>query len=122
MDPLSFALAHACRNCMLAVGALALLLFGAFRGKASDGPMTEIAVGLLGRRAFSSSCSATRQMASCSTAPSSTTASADFMKVLALLGAIVTLLMGQDFLRPRAHRQIRIPDPDRARHARHADR
>jgi NADH-quinone oxidoreductase subunit N len=63
-----------------------------------DGPMSEIAVGVLGRPAWSS-CPATRPTASSSTAPSSTTAFARFMKVLVLIGSMFTLILSQDYMR-----------------------
>ena len=48
MIPLNLELAHALPEAILAVGAIVLLLVGAFRGKASDGPMSELAVVVLG--------------------------------------------------------------------------
>jgi NADH dehydrogenase subunit N (EC 1.6.5.3) len=52
VNPISFALAHSLPELILALGALFLLLFGAIRGKESDGPVTEIAVGVLGLAAI----------------------------------------------------------------------
>ncbi len=48
MTSLSFAFAHSLPEIILALGALALILIGAIRGRESDGPMTELAVGLIG--------------------------------------------------------------------------
>lgn len=52
MTSLSLALANALPEVILAVGAILMLLIGAFRGKADDGPMSEIAVGLLAAAAL----------------------------------------------------------------------
>ena len=48
MSHLSTDLAHSLPEFILAAGILFLVLFGAIRGKDSDGPVTEIAAGLLG--------------------------------------------------------------------------
>ena len=58
---------------MLAVGALVLLLFGAWRGEAADGPMSELAIGVLGLALIVVLLCQIGRMASSSTAPSSTT-------------------------------------------------
>ncbi|SFK14003.1 NADH-quinone oxidoreductase subunit NuoN [Methylocapsa palsarum] len=97
MAPLSFALAHSLPEVILAFGVLGLVLFGALRGTDSDGPATEIAVGLLGLAIV------TILLGSHTTAVVFDGAFIDdgfgrFMKVLTLVGALVTLVMGQDFL------------------------
>jgi NADH-quinone oxidoreductase subunit N len=74
-----------------------MVLFGAIRGSDSDGPATEIAVGLLGLAIV------TILLGSQTTAVVFDGAFIDdgfgrFMKVLTLAGALVTLVMGQDFL------------------------
>jgi NADH-quinone oxidoreductase subunit N len=97
MAPLSFALAHTLPELILTIGVLGLLLLGAIRDKESDGPITEIAVGLL--------CAAivVILLSSKTQAVVFDGAVVDdgfgrFMKVLALLGSMTTLVMGQDFL------------------------
>ncbi|WP_026606671.1 NADH-quinone oxidoreductase subunit NuoN [Methylocapsa acidiphila] len=97
MAPLFPALAHSLPEAILAVGALALVLFGAFRGKESDGPTTEIAVGVLGLAILAILLG--RQ----SDAVVFDGAFIDdgfgrFMKILTLGGSLVTLVMGQEFL------------------------
>jgi NADH-quinone oxidoreductase subunit N len=97
MASLSLALAHALPEVILAVGVLGLVLFGAIRGRDSDGPVTEIAVALLGLAILAILLGAK------STAVVFDGAFIDdgfgrFMKVLTLVGALVTLVMGQDFL------------------------
>jgi NADH-quinone oxidoreductase subunit N len=97
MAPLSFALAHSLPEVILAVGVLLLVLMGAIRGKDSDGPMTEIAVGLLGAAILAI------LLGGKTTAVVFDGAFIDdgfgrFMKVLTLGGALATLVMGQDFL------------------------
>jgi NADH-quinone oxidoreductase subunit N len=97
LGPMSLNIAHSLPELILAVGALFLLLFGAIRGKDSDGPVTEIAVGILGAAILA------LLMGSHSKAIVFDGAFIDdafgrFMKVLALTGSLVTLLMGQSFL------------------------
>ncbi len=97
MAPLSFALAHSLPEVILAIGVLVLVLLGAVRGKESDGPMTEIAVGLLGAAILAILLGAKTQAVVFDGAFIDD-GFGRFMKVLALLGSLVTLVMGQDFL------------------------
>jgi NADH-quinone oxidoreductase subunit N len=97
MEPLSFALAHSLPEVILAAGALLLVLFCAIRGKDSDGPATEIAVGLLGA-AILAILLGTKTEAIVFDGAFIDDAFGRFMKVLTLGGALVTLVMGQDFL------------------------
>ncbi|WP_036259799.1 NADH-quinone oxidoreductase subunit NuoN [Methylocapsa aurea] len=97
MASLSFALAHSLPEIILAAGVLVLVLLGALRGKDSDGPVTEIAVGLLGAAILAIA------LGGKTTAVVFDGAFIDdgfgrFMKVLTLAGSLVTLVMGQDFL------------------------
>ena len=96
MIPLNFALAHSLPEFVLVIGALALILVGAIRGKRSERLITEIAVGVLG-------------LAIIILLDGKGTASifdgafiddgfGQFMKVLSYTGSLVTLLMAQDFL------------------------
>jgi len=98
MTSLSFALAHSLPEVVLGAGAVLLILFGAIRGKESDGPITEIAVGILGLAIL------VILLGSKTNAVIYDHAFIDdafgrFMKVLAYLGSLVTLLMAQDFLK-----------------------
>ncbi len=97
MAPLSFALAHCLPEIILAIGVLVLVLLGAVRGKESDGPMTEIAVGLLGAAILAILLGAKTQAVVFDGAFIDD-GFGRFMKVLTLLGSLVTLVMGQDFL------------------------
>ncbi len=98
MTSLSFALAHSLPEVILGAGAIALVLIGAIRGRDSDGPMTEIAVGVLGLAIL------VILLGSKTNAVIYDHAFIDdafgrFMKVLAYSGSLVTLLMAQDFLK-----------------------
>jgi NADH-quinone oxidoreductase subunit N len=97
MSPMSFNLAHSLPELILAAGALFLLLFGAIRGKESDGPLTEIAVGLIGIAILVIVLGA-KTNAIVFDGLFIDDAFGRFMKVLVLLGSIVTLVMGQSFL------------------------
>jgi NADH-quinone oxidoreductase subunit N len=96
MIPLNFALAHSLPELVLAIGALALILAGAIRGKASDRLITEIAVGVLGLAILI-------VLGGKGTTRIFDGAFIDdgfgrFMKALSYIGSLVTLLMAQDFL------------------------
>ena len=94
---IGFNIAHSLPELILAVGALFLLLFGAIRNKESDGPVTEIAVGVLGL-AIVVLLLDSHSRAIVFDGAFIDDAFGRFMKVLTLLGAVVTLLMGQRFL------------------------
>ncbi|QBR72012.1 NADH-quinone oxidoreductase subunit NuoN [Beijerinckiaceae bacterium] len=97
MAPFSSALAHCLPEAILATGILFLVLFGAIRGKDSDGPITEIAVGLLGL-AIVVILLGTKTNAVVFNGAFIDDGFGRFMKVLTLGGALVTLVMSQDFL------------------------
>ncbi len=97
MAPLSFALAHTLPELILTIGVLGLLLMGAIRGKDSDGPITEIAVALLGAAILVILLGFKTQAVVFNGAVVDD-GFGRFMKVLALLGSLTTLVMGQDFL------------------------
>ena len=96
-DPMSLNIAHSLPELILAIGALVLLLFGAIRGKESDGPITEIAVGVLGL-AIVFLLIGSHSKAVVFDGAFIDDAFGRFMKVLVLLGSLVTLVMGQSFL------------------------
>jgi NADH-quinone oxidoreductase subunit N len=98
MTSFSFVLLHSLPEVILALGALILVSLGAVRGRESDGPMTELAVGILGLAMLAI------LFGKKSTAVLFDDAFIDdafgrFMKVLVLGGSLVTLVMAQDFLR-----------------------
>jgi NADH-quinone oxidoreductase subunit N len=96
MIPLNFVLAHSLPEFVLAIGAVALTLVGAIRGKTSDRLITEIAVGVLGLAILV-------VLSGKGTARIFEGAFIDdgfgrFMKALSYTGSLVTLLMAQEFL------------------------
>jgi NADH-quinone oxidoreductase subunit N len=97
MAPLSIAIAHCLPEVILAVGILFLVLFGALRGKPSEGPMIEIAVALLGAAILAILLGAKTTEVVFDGAFIDD-AFGRFMKVLVLTGSLVSLIMGQDFL------------------------
>jgi NADH-quinone oxidoreductase subunit N len=99
MIPLNIELAHALPEIILAVGAIVLLLIGAFRGKASDGPMSELAVIVLGLALIVILLSHNWPDGVVFDNAFIDDTFADYMKILALVGSIVTLLMAGDFFR-----------------------
>ncbi|ACB95996.1 NADH-quinone oxidoreductase subunit NuoN [Beijerinckia indica] len=97
MTPLPVVLAHALPELILAGGVLLLILIGAIRGKDSDGPMTELAVGLLGI-AILTLVLGTKTQAVLFDGSFIDDAFGRFMKVLVLIGSLVSLIMGQTYL------------------------
>ena len=98
MNPLYHELAHALPEAILAVGAIVLVLLGALRGKESDGPMSEIAVAILGAAILAIVLGSPDQGVVFNGAFIDDRFG-DFMKVLSLSGSIVVLLMSGDFMR-----------------------
>jgi NADH-quinone oxidoreductase subunit N len=99
MNSLYPELAHALPEAILAVGAILLLLFGAFRGKeGSSFPICELAAAVLGAAILSIVLGSSVEGVVFNGAFIDDHF-ADFMKVLALGGSIVTLLMSGDFMR-----------------------
>ena len=98
ITPMSLNVAHSLPELILAVGALGLLLFGAIRTKESGAIATEIAVGVLGL-AIIVLLIGSKSRAIVFDGAFVDDAFGRFMKVLALLGSMVTLLMGQVFMR-----------------------
>jgi NADH-quinone oxidoreductase subunit N len=97
MASLSLAIAHCLPELVLAAGVLVLVLFGAIRGRESEGLATEIAAGVLGVAIV------LIVLGGKSNAVVFNGAYIDdefgrFMQVLALAGSLVTLLMSQNFL------------------------
>ena len=99
MIPLNLELAHALPEAILAVGAIVLLLIGAFRGKPSDGPMSELAIGVLGLALIVILLSHNWPDGVVFDNAFIDDTFGDYMKILALVGSIVTLLMAGDFFR-----------------------
>lgn len=102
MASLTYALAHTLPELILAAGVLVLVLFGAIRGKESEGHITEIAVGLLGA-AIVAILLGTKTNAIVLDGAFIDDGFGRFMKVLTLSASLITLAMSQDFL---AHEKI----------------
>jgi NADH-quinone oxidoreductase subunit N len=99
MTPFSFALAHSLPEAVLAVGALVLLMLGAFRARGGrDWIISELAIGLLGI-AFLLLFVGVGPKALVWDGAFIDDAFGRFMKGLALVGAIVTLLLSLDYMR-----------------------
>jgi NADH-quinone oxidoreductase subunit N len=99
MIPLNLELAHALPETILAIGILVLLLFGAIRGKDTDGPMSELSIGVLGLALVTILLSHNWPDGVVFDNAFIDDSFGDFMKVLSLIGSIVTLLMAGDFFR-----------------------
>lgn len=97
MTSLSQSFAHSLPELVLAIGALVLLLAGAIRGKDRDVWITELAIGVLAL-ALVLMLTGGGAKAAVYNGLFIDDAFGRFMKVLVLLGAVVTLIMGQEFL------------------------
>ena len=99
MTPFSFAVAHSLPECVLAVGALVLLMLGVFRAKdGRDWIISELAIGLLGL-AFVLLFFDIKSNAVVWGGSFVDDAFGRFMKGLSLLGAIGALVLSLDFMR-----------------------
>lgn len=96
MTSLHFALSHSFSELILAVGALVLVLAGAIRGKDSDGPITEIAAGVLAFAFLALLWD--RGAVAVYDGAFIDDGFGRFAKGLCYIGSLVALLMAQDFL------------------------
>ncbi|MCW2316396.1 NADH-quinone oxidoreductase subunit N [Rhodoblastus acidophilus] len=108
METLHIALTHALPETILAVGVILMVLIGAFRGKADDGPMSEIAVLVLGAALVAIILKTTGSGIVFDNAFIDDRFG-DFMKALSLGGSIVTLLMAGDFFRGQGINKFEFP-------------
>ncbi len=99
MNLITLELAHALPEFILAAGAIALVLIGAFRGKDGDGPMSELAVALLAAAILAIVLGGHRAHGVVFDGAYINDRFGDFMKILSLTGSIVVLLMSGDFMR-----------------------
>ncbi|MDF2115265.1 NADH-quinone oxidoreductase subunit NuoN [Roseiarcaceae bacterium H3SJ34-1] len=97
MTPLSFALAHSLPEIVLAVGALALLMLGALRKLTGDWIISECAIVLLGLAALSMLFQV-QSSAVIWDGAFIDDSFGRFMKLLALCGALVSLLLSREFM------------------------
>jgi NADH-quinone oxidoreductase subunit N len=98
MTFMSFTLGHSLPEAVLATGLLALLLFGAWRGEKATAFVTEAAMVVLGI-AILAVVLQIRSKAVIFDGAFIDDAFGRFMKVLVLVGSLVTLLMSLDFMR-----------------------
>ena len=109
METLQIALAHALPEVILAVGVILMVLIGAFRGREDDGPMSEIAVAVLGAALAAIALRAAGAGGIVFDNAFIDDRFGDFMKVLTLAGSIVTLLMAGDFFRGEGINKFEFP-------------
>ena len=109
MDTLHIALAHALPESLLALGVIFMVLFGAFRGRDDDGPMSEIAVAILGAAILAILLGVARPSDVVFDGAFIDDRFGDFMKVLSLSGSIVTLLMAGDFFQKAGINKFEFP-------------
>jgi NADH-quinone oxidoreductase subunit N len=99
MTPISFALAHSLPEAVLALGALILLMLGVFRAKdGRDWIISECAIAVLGL-AFLLLFAGTGEKVVVFDGAFIDDAYGRYMKGLALIGSIVTLLLSLDYMR-----------------------
>ena len=108
MQPFTFSVVHSLPELILAVGVLALVLLGAWRGEKSGPLVAEIAIVLLGV-ALLSMLFQVRASAVIFDGAFIDDAFARFMKCLSLAGALVSLLMSMDYLRREKIAQFEFP-------------
>ncbi len=108
MTPFSFSIAHSLPEVVLAAGALLLVLIGAVRGEGSGRLITELSIGLLGI-AFLLLFTELKGKALIWDDGFIDDAFGRFMKGLALIGGLVTLIMSRDFLRREKIDQFEFP-------------
>ena len=97
MQSLSFSIAHALPETILAIGALALILLGAIRGEKSAGLVAEISIGVLALALVVIFVGA-KSSADAFNGAFVDDQFARFMKVLVLIGSLVSLVLSRDFL------------------------
>jgi NADH-quinone oxidoreductase subunit N len=108
MPPISFALAHSLPEIILAVGALVLLMLGAFRAGRSDWIISELAIGLLGI-ALITLFFPLQGTAIVWDGAFIDDAFARFMKALALIGALVSILLSREYMAREKIDQFEFP-------------
>jgi NADH-quinone oxidoreductase subunit N len=109
MHPISLELAHALPEAILAVGAVVLVLIGAWRGRDDDGPMSEFAVAVLGAALVAVLLGRHRAGGVVFGDAFIDDSFGDFMKALSLTGSIVVLLMSGDFFRRSGLNRFEFP-------------
>ena len=108
MLPLSTTVAHALPEVILALGVLALLLIGAFRGEKSAGFIAELAMGLLALALVVIVVGA-QGRGEVLDGAFINDAFARFMKILTLVGSLGALILSRDYLRQAGIDQYEFP-------------
>ncbi|GAC1328786.1 MAG: NADH-quinone oxidoreductase subunit NuoN [Beijerinckiaceae bacterium] len=108
MSGFSFILAHAFPEFLLAIGVLVLILIGAIRGERSGWLVSELAIGLLAL-AIAATFLSSKAPAEIFNGAFIDDPFARFMKVLALGGSLVTLVMAHDYMRRAGLEQFEFP-------------
>ncbi len=108
MLPLSTTIAHALPETILAVGALGLILFGALRGSRTADVVAEIAIGVLALAIVVILVGA-KGRGEVFDGAFVNDSFARFMKLLALGGSLVTLILSRDFLKREGIDQYEFP-------------
>ena len=108
MTPFSFTVAHALPEVILAISILGLLLFGALRGERSSRVIAELAMGVLALCIVIIVVSAKTRGAVFDDAYVDD-GFARFMKVLALTGSLVSLVLSRDFMQREGIDQFEYP-------------
>ena len=108
MTPASFTIAHALPEVILAASVLVLLLVGALRGERSAGLVAELAIGVLALAIVVIFIGAKSRGAVFDDAYIDD-GFARFMKVLALAGSLVSLVLSRDFFRREGIDQFEYP-------------
>ena len=105
---LSLSIGHALPEAILAIGALALILVGAIRGEKSAGLVAELAIGVLAL-ALVVIVVGVKSTAEVFDGSFIDDQFARYMKVLVLIGSIVSLVLSRDFLRRENIDQFEFP-------------
>lgn len=108
MLPLSTTIAHALPETILALGALALILFGALRGERTSNVVAELAIGVLALAIVVIIVGA-KGKGEVFDGAFINDSFARFMKILALGGSLVTLILSRDFLKREGIDQYEFP-------------
>ncbi len=108
MTPLSLTLGHALPEVILAIGILALLLFGALRGERSSDVIAELAMGVLAL-AITVILIGAHSRGNVFDDAYVNDGFARFMKVLALSGSLISLILSRDYLKREGIDQFEYP-------------
>ena len=106
---------------VLAVGAMALLMLGAYRRAQRRSWSSSAPIALLVARGADRALAAGRHAGRPSAAASCVDDFARFLKILAFVGSAAAIVLSLDYLPVERQREVRISDPDPALDGRHGD-